>query len=112
MLQYKDQIFELVTLLIDGTKSERGFTGTGRLITRLLHTVSAIYSTNNRLVNAAEWDSPGKQRRLILFSHTHAFLAVDFNREHNIHWGRLYEAKDVKIDWHGVYISFLPRGAR
>jgi hypothetical protein len=26
---------------------------------------------------------------------------LEFDRDHNIHWGRLYEAKDVKIDWHG-----------
>jgi len=25
----------------------------------------------------------------------------DFDSDHNMQWGRLYEAQDVKIEWHG-----------
>lgn len=60
LLKYRTEILELLTLLADKTKSERGYAGTGRLIHRILHTLSAIYPINARLANADEWDDPGK----------------------------------------------------
>lgn len=59
LLEHKGQIIDLLQLLIDKTKSERGYTGTGRLITRILHTISGVYPLNNRFVNTEEWDDPG-----------------------------------------------------
>jgi proteasome activator subunit 4 len=82
LLKHKGQVLALLSLLIDKTKSERGYTGTGRLITRILFTIAGVYPLNGRFVNTAEWDDP------------------DFDRNHNIHWGRLYEPQDVKIEWH------------
>ncbi|CAL1696390.1 unnamed protein product [Somion occarium] len=82
LLQYKDQFLDLISLLIDKTKSERGYSGTGRLINRILHTVAGIYPINARFVNTDEWESP------------------EFDRNHNLHWGKLYDPQDVKIEWH------------
>ncbi|KAL6304169.1 ARM repeat-containing protein [Sparassis latifolia] len=82
LLKYKAQMIELMTLLIDKTKSERGFSGTGRLISRILHTVSSVYPINARFVNTDEWDEP------------------EFNQNHNLHWGRFYDPEEVKIEWH------------
>ncbi|KAI0702440.1 ARM repeat-containing protein [Cytidiella melzeri] len=82
LLKYKDQVIELLQLLVEKTKGERGYTGTGRLIHRILHTVAGVYPLNARFVNTDEWDDPG------------------FDKAHNLHWGRLYEADDVKIEWH------------
>ena len=48
-----------MALLVEKTKSERGYTGTGRLINRILHTAATIYTMNSRYVNPDEWDSPG-----------------------------------------------------
>lgn len=45
--------------MIEKTKSERGYAGTGRLIHRILHTLSGVYPINSRFVNSDEWDSPG-----------------------------------------------------
>ncbi|PSR80951.1 hypothetical protein PHLCEN_2v6586 [Hermanssonia centrifuga] len=83
LLKYREQFIELVSLLVDKTKSERGYTGTGRLISRILHTVASVYPINTRFVNTDKWNDP------------------EFNRSHNIYWGSLYEAEDVKIEWHG-----------
>jgi proteasome activator subunit 4 len=47
-------------LLVDKTMSERGFSGTGRLITRLLHTLSDVYPLHGRYVNDDEWNSEGE----------------------------------------------------
>lgn len=60
LLKYRTEILELLTLLAEKTKSERGYAGTGRLIHRILHTLSAIYPINARFANADEWDDPGK----------------------------------------------------
>lgn len=30
------------------------------------------------------------------------FRSAEFNRNHIHHWGRLYKAEDVKIEWHGT----------
>jgi proteasome activator subunit 4 len=49
-----------VQLLVDKTLSERGYSTTGRLLTRLLHTLSDTYPLHGRYVNDDEWDSPGK----------------------------------------------------
>lgn len=29
-------------------------------------------------------------------------VIIDFDRNHNLQWGRLYESQDVKIEWHGT----------
>lgn len=59
LLKYRRQILDLMVLLVDKTKSERGYTSTGRLITRALHTVAETYPTNSRFVNTDEWNDPG-----------------------------------------------------
>jgi len=82
LLKHQDQILRLLKVLVDKTLSERGFSGTGRLITRLLHTLADVYPLNARYVNDEEWTS------------------AEFDKDHNARWGQLYEAKDVKIEWH------------
>lgn len=44
---------------MEKTKSERGYNSTGRLITRILSTISSVYPLNSRFVNKEEWDNPG-----------------------------------------------------
>lgn len=82
LLEHKQQLLHIIHILIDKTKSERGYSGTGRLITRVLHTMAGVYPLNNRFVNTAEWDSE------------------DFDRDHNLRWGAFYEPQNVNIEWH------------
>ncbi|KAF8587289.1 ARM repeat-containing protein [Ramaria rubella] len=82
LLKHKDQIFSLVTLLVDKTLGERGYTSTGRLISRILNTVTGIHPINSRFVNTEEWEDS------------------TFDQDNFVHWGKLYEAKDVKVEWH------------
>ncbi|KZT23745.1 hypothetical protein NEOLEDRAFT_1135845 [Neolentinus lepideus HHB14362 ss-1] len=82
LLKHKKEVLDLLSLLVDKTKNERGYNSTGRLITRILHTLGGVYPLNSRFVNTEEWNDPV------------------FNQDHNVHWGRLYESKDVKIEWH------------
>ncbi|KAL7285729.1 hypothetical protein ACG7TL_000834 [Trametes sanguinea] len=82
VLKYKDQLLGLMALLVEKTKSERGYTGTGRLINRVLHTAATIYTLNSRYVNPDEWDSP------------------EFNRNLTTQWGKMYDADEVQVVWH------------
>ncbi|KZW02117.1 ARM repeat-containing protein [Exidia glandulosa HHB12029] len=82
LLKYKDDILNLLLLLMEKTKSERGFSSAGRLMTRIMHTLSEVYPLNSRFVNTEEWDDP------------------EFDVDHFKHWGKMYDAEDVKIEWH------------
>ncbi|TFK89763.1 ARM repeat-containing protein [Polyporus arcularius HHB13444] len=82
ILKYKDQLLGLVALLVEKTKSERGYTGTGRLINRILHTAATIYTVNARYMNPDEWDSP------------------ELNRNLTSQWGKMYDADEVDVTWH------------
>jgi proteasome activator subunit 4 len=50
---------ELLSLLVDKTFSERGYSGTGRLIHRVLSTLVGVYPLNARFVNTDDWNSEG-----------------------------------------------------
>lgn len=108
-MAYKDQIISLISLLIEKTKAERGYTGTGRLINRILHTLAGVYPINSRFVNPETWEDPGMYIYLMV-RRARQFLP-DFERSHNLYWGKLYEAQDVKIQWHGNSILSSPNVA-
>ncbi|KAH9947705.1 ARM repeat-containing protein [Amylocystis lapponica] len=82
LVKYRTQIIELASLLIDKTKSERGYSGTGRLVNRIMHTMSTVYPVNARFVNGDVWDDPA------------------FDQNHISQWGKFYEPETVKIEWH------------
>lgn len=82
LLKHKEAIIDLLVLLVDKTKSERGYSGTGRLITRLMNTLSGVYPINSRFVNPDVWEDE------------------DFKNNHILYWGKLYQGKNVNIEWH------------
>jgi proteasome activator subunit 4 len=78
----KTEILHLLSLLVDKTRSERGYSSTCRLITRVAHTLSGIYPLNSQFINTEQWEGE------------------DLNNNHLRFWGQQYESKDVKLDWH------------
>ncbi|KAF7306621.1 hypothetical protein MIND_00453500 [Mycena indigotica] len=89
LLKYKEQILSLLELLVDKTKGERGYSSTGRLLSRILH-VASVYPINSRFLNSADWHNPAT--------------------ESAAYWGKFYEGKDVVIEWHvpsAAEISFV-----
>ncbi|KAF8559342.1 hypothetical protein OG21DRAFT_1402974 [Imleria badia] len=82
LLQHKKTIIQLLSLLLEKTKSERGYSGTAALVSRVLNTLTTVYPINNHFVNSDPWIDP------------------DFNKAHSTQWGHLVEPKDVKIEWH------------
>ncbi|KAN0100847.1 hypothetical protein V8E55_000831, partial [Tylopilus felleus] len=82
LLKHKETVIRLLSLLLEKTKSERGYSGTAALASRVLHTLTAVYPIHNHFVNGDQWTDPG------------------FNKDHSSQWGLLVEPKDVKIEWH------------
>lgn len=82
ILKHKQQVLGLLALLVEKTQGERGYSGTGRMISRILHNVAGVYPINSRFVNTSDWQDPA------------------FEKDHNAQWGRFYEAKDVVVEWH------------
>ncbi|KIY51336.1 hypothetical protein FISHEDRAFT_37321 [Fistulina hepatica ATCC 64428] len=82
LLPHKEEILHVLKLLVERTKSERGYTGTGRLITRIVYTLSAVYPDNPRYINTKDWGSEA------------------FSKGHDAWWGHLYTAEEVDIEWH------------
>jgi proteasome activator subunit 4 len=54
---------ELLSLLANKTFNERGYSGTGRLVHRVLSTLVGVYPLNARFVNPDEWNSEGRLLR-------------------------------------------------
>lgn len=82
LLQYKEKLLSLVQYLAERTRSERGYSLVSRLIQRLITSLVAISPSEYRPFNPDEWNDP------------------KIEREGYLQWGKLYEAKDVKISWH------------
>ncbi|KAF7320019.1 hypothetical protein MKEN_00785900 [Mycena kentingensis (nom. inval.)] len=80
ILKYREQVLGLVSLLVDKTMGERGYSGTGRLVSRILHNVAGVYPINSRFLNTAEWQDP----------------ALGGSSS----WGRFYKPEDVSVEWH------------
>jgi len=72
----------LFTLLRDKTFSKRGFTWSGKLLSSALITLTHTYPIENKFVNPEQWNDE------------------DFQRNHHLHWGKLFEPGEVKITWH------------
>ncbi|KAM0751556.1 hypothetical protein T439DRAFT_300497 [Meredithblackwellia eburnea MCA 4105] len=82
LLNYRQELMSLLKYMIEHCKSERGYTTTGRILGILLISLTNVSFKDYRSVNKEEWDSEAWQKR------------------HHQQWGRLYEAKDVKVEWH------------
>ncbi|CAO1628827.1 unnamed protein product [Parajaminaea phylloscopi] len=82
VLRHKKTLMELLQYLVAQTRSERGFSLLGRLVGRLLQTLLGIYPHEWHPFNPDEWNDPEVQKQA------------------HLHWGKVYEAKDVQISWH------------
>ncbi|PVF98837.1 hypothetical protein CPB86DRAFT_757643 [Serendipita vermifera] len=82
ILPYKDELKDLLRLLLDKTYSKRGYQWASRLLYSILLACTNTYPLDDRFVNADEWHSPG-------FLHSH------YKR-----WGKMYSIGEVGIQWH------------
>jgi len=102
LLTHKQSLVDLFNLLIEKTKSKRGYSTTGGILSHLLSTLTGTYPLDTRFVNSEEWNSPGQdQSRGSLKKKFHLTHTKGFDANHYLYWGRMYNAKDAKIEWHG-----------
>ncbi|CAE6462385.1 unnamed protein product [Rhizoctonia solani] len=82
LLDHKEDILKLFKLLIQHCYNERGYSGTGRIISKIMHTLTSIYPLHSYFLNVDDWYSP------------------EMEEAHNRKWGTVMEAKDVTLEWH------------
>lgn len=79
---FKDELMDLMMLLCDRTKSERGYFYAAMLVQRVLNLLVNTYPNDHRFVNPDEWEKEDMQAKSYKY------------------WGKMYVFKDVKIQWH------------
>ncbi|KAM0792923.1 hypothetical protein ACM66B_002682 [Microbotryomycetes sp. NB124-2] len=82
LLPYKEKLSSLISFMLEQCKSERGYSSSGRVLAVVLLSVSHHWVKDYRCVNPQEW------------------LSEEWQKRHHERWGKLYEVKDVQIDWH------------
>ncbi|KAG1867785.1 hypothetical protein DFJ58DRAFT_859984 [Suillus subalutaceus] len=82
LLEYKGELLSLLTLLRDKTFSKQGYTWSGKLLSSALITLTHTYPIENKFVNPEQWNDE------------------EFQRNHHLYWGKLFEPDEVKITWH------------
>lgn len=101
-MAYKDDFKALLQVMLEACRSERGYTTSARVLAIALMTLTNTWVRDYRSVNADEWQSDGKlpfSQQLTCGPSTDAQI-TEFKRRSHESWGRLYEVKDVKIEWH------------
>jgi hypothetical protein len=58
-LKYRGEILGILRLLHSKCLSKRGFSYTGKLVASVMGTLTQSYPSENRFVNAEEWESQG-----------------------------------------------------
>lgn len=52
-------------------------------------------------MNTEEWEDPGTIF-IVSSLQLDKLIATAFDQDNFVHWGKLYEAKDVNVEWHGM----------
>lgn len=60
-MKHQEEIVNLLSLLVEKTKSERGYSSTGTLVSRVLQSLTSVYPINDRFVNADDWQREGNE---------------------------------------------------
>ena len=55
-------------ILVANTKNERGYSGSGRLVGRVLAALTWVYALDQRFVNPDEWESESQCKISIIYS--------------------------------------------
>ncbi|GAA5854935.1 hypothetical protein JCM8547_004128 [Rhodosporidiobolus lusitaniae] len=82
ILPYKAKLKSLLQVMTEACKSERGYTTTARILAITLMTLTNTWVRDYRSVNADEWNDE------------------NFRKRSHETWGKRYEVKDVKVEWH------------
>lgn len=94
--------------MIEHCKSERGYTTTGRIVALVLVSLINVWAKDYRSVNADVWNNEGEQTRPSAgLGNADVSFSPEWQKHHHEQWGRLYEAKDVKVCCRSTSLSSL-----
>ena len=62
LITHKQSLLDLLGLLVEKTKSKRGYSTSGGILSHLLSTLTGTYPLDTRFVNSEEWDNPSQNQ--------------------------------------------------
>jgi proteasome activator subunit 4 len=99
LLAYRKDLLNFIPILIEKTKNERAYTLSGSFLRAIFEGLASTYTLHRQSLNTDHWNASGTGARGYSFSNTDTTTAANDRRLYR-EWGKFYDAKEVKIDWH------------
>jgi len=98
LLAYRKDLLNFIPILIEKTKNERAYTMSGSFLRAIFEGLTSTYTLHRQSLNTDHWKASGKVVPSNSSANTNTNVAND--RRLYREWGRFYDAKEVKVDWH------------
>ena len=98
LLAYRKDLLNFIPTLIQKIKNERAYTMSGSFLRAIFEGLTSTYTLRRQSLNTDHWKASGTSVRCNPFANTNVNIAND--RRLYCEWGKFYDAKEVKIDWH------------
>ena len=98
LLAYRKDLLNFIPILIEKIKNERAYTMSGSFLRAIFEGLTSTYTLHRQSLNTDHWKTSGIIVQRNCSSNTNPTVAND--RRLYREWGKFYDAKEVKIDWH------------
>lgn len=98
LLAYRKDLLDFIPILVEKIKNERAYTMSGSFLRAIFEGLTSTYTLHRQSLNTDHWNASGTSVQYNSSSSTNATVAND--RRLYRQWGKFYDAKEVKIDWH------------
>lgn len=98
LLAYRKDLLNFIPILIEKTKNERAYTISGSFLRAIFEGLTSTYTLHRQSLNTDQWKASGTGVQRNTPSSTDTTVAND--RRLYREWGKFYNAKEVKVDWH------------
>jgi proteasome activator subunit 4 len=98
LLAYRKDLLNFIPILVEKIKNERAYTMSGSLLRAIFEGLTSTYTLHRQSLNTDHWKASGTGVQCNPSSNTNPTVANDRRLYHQ--WGKFYDAKEVKIDWH------------
>lgn len=98
LLAYRKDLLDFIPILVEKIKNERAYTLSGSFLRAIFEGLTSTYTLHRQSLNTDHWEASGTSVQYNSSSNTNATVAND--RRLYRQWGKFYDAKEVKIDWH------------
>src|SRR5258706_1911625 len=98
LLDYRKDLLNFIPILMERIKNERAYTMSGSFLRAIFEGLASTYTLHRQSLNTDHWKASGTSVQHNCSSKTNHTVAND--RRLYREWGKFYDAKEVKIDWH------------